>query len=248
MELLNTIQRDTLDPEYAEHAAGRRSGPSRAPVLLLVVCVLAGLMFTTSGLGAGRGTDTVASERADLIARIAQADQRNREVRGQVDQLTAEIEALEQTRLGAEYQIDTGVAVWSGAGAVSGPGVLLTITDNPLDANGIIVDQDLRQVVNGLWLAGAEAMAINGHRLSARTAIRQAGSAVTVDYRSMTTPYRVEAIGDPDQLTLGLTDNSGGAWLAFLKGNYGVKWTLERRAELQLGADAGLGVKQAGVP
>lgn len=73
--------------------------------------------------------------------------------------------------------------IWSGQVSVIGPGIVLTINDNPKDANGTIVDQDLRQVANGLWLAGAEAISINGHRLSARTAIRQAGAAI-VDYRS----------------------------------------------------------------
>ena len=128
-----------------------------------------------------------------------------------------------------------------------GPGIVLTINDNPKDANGTIVDQDLRQVANGLWLAGAEAISINGHRLSARTAIRQAGAAITVDYRSLTTPYRIEAIGDPGALESGFTGNSGGAWLSYLRRNYGVSWAIERRKEVRLGPDAGLAVGHAGV-
>ena len=130
---------------------------------------------------------------------------------------------------------------------MSGPGVVLTINDNPTDANGILIDQDLRHVVNGLWLAGAEAIAINGYRLSARTAIRQAGSAITVDYRSMTTPYRIEAIGDASELDDGFRANSGGAWLSFLRNNYGVQWNIAAAARLELRADAGLGVDEAGV-
>ena len=127
-------------------------------------------------------------------------------------------------------------------------GVVLVVNDNPRDANGIIVDQDVRQIVNGLWLAGAEAITINGHRLSARTAIRQAGSAVTVDYRSMTTPYRIEAIGDADALVSGFESNSGGAWLNFLRRNYGVTWTIDRSDALELGVDAGLGVDRSEIP
>ena len=29
-----------------------------------------------------------------------------------------------------------------------------------------VLDQDLQQLVNGLWLVGAEAISINGHRLT----------------------------------------------------------------------------------
>lgn len=249
MELLNSIQRDTLDPEYAEVASGRQApGRSRAPLLVLVVCVLAGLMFTTSGLRAGRAAVGADTERAELIAQINQLDERNRVLREQAQTLTSELQQLEAERLGPGHQPDPGDVVWAGSSPVSGPGVVLVVTDSQNDSQGIIVDQDIRQIVNGLWLAGAEAIAINGHRLSARTAIRQAGSAVTVDYRSMTTPYRIEAIGDPTEVTKAFNANSGGQWLNFLKRNCGVGWSIESSNELQLGADAGLGINRAGVP
>lgn len=247
MELLNSIQRDTLDPEYAELAAGGHAVRSRAPWLVVVVGLLAGLMFTTSGLSGGQSAGA-AAERSELIVQIDQADQRTLELRTQAAELSAEITELENTQLGPGSQPGLEVVVWSGASQVRGPGVLLTINDNPRDANGILIDQDLRHVVNGLWLAGAEAIAINGHRLSARTAIRQAGSAVTVDYRSMTTPYRIEAIGDPAELNDGFLANSGGAWLNFLRRNYGVQWAVESKASLELRGDAGLDVQEAGVP
>lgn len=247
MELLNYIQRDTIDPEYAQQAAGGATRGSRAPILVLVVGLVAGLMFTTSGLGAGRGAAGAVTERAELISQINQAETRNQELRSQADLVAGEVQELEIEQLGPGHQPDLASAIWSGTTAVSGPGILLTINDNPRDANGIIVDQDLRQVVNGLWLAGAEAIAINGHRLSSRTAIRQAGSAVTVDYRSMTTPYRIEAIGDPTELARGFTANSGGQWLGFLRRNYGVGWGIETQTELRLRADAGLDVQEAGV-
>ena len=63
-----------------------------------------------------------------------------------------------------------------------------------------MLDIDLQILVNGLWESGAEAISINGHRLSNLTAIRGAGDAITVDYRSLTRPYQIEAIGDPRTL------------------------------------------------
>lgn len=249
MELLNYIQRDTVDPEYARQASGHgRQSRTRAPILVIAVGLVAGLMFATSGLGAGRGAEGAVSERNELLGQIDQVEQRNRQLRVQADELSGQIQQLEADRLGPGLQPDQSAVVWSGAVAVSGPGVLLTINENAREAKGVLVDQDLREVVNGLWLAGAEAIAINGHRLSARTAIRQAGSAVTVDYRSMTTPYRIEAIGEAAQLTSAFKENSGGAWLRFLRLNYGVSWTIESRSELKLAADAGLDIDRARLP
>ena len=246
MELLNSIQRDTIDPEYAAVASGGH-GRSRAPVLVVVIGLIAGLMFTTSGLRGGLRAADAVSARTELITQIDQTEQRIQELRAQGNQLSIEIEQIEREQLGDAHVLSEPDLVWSGLISVSGPGILLTISDNPKDANGTIVDQDLREVANGLWLAGAEAISINGHRLSARTAIRQAGAAVTVDYRSLTTPYRIEAIGDPGELGSAFTGTSGGSWLSFLSRNYGVTWAIERRSELLLGPDAGLGVEHAGV-
>jgi len=248
MELLNSIQRDTIDPEYAAASAGGQPGRSRAPFLVLLVGLLAGLMFATSGLQAGVAADDASRERSELITRIEQVEQRLQELNAESDLLNAEIEQLGADQLGSAHRPSQQDLVWSGSVAVTGPGIELNLEDNPRDPNGIIVDQDLRQIVNGLWVAGAEAITINGHRLSARTAIRQAGAAITVNYRSLTTPYHIQAIGDPDGLESGFMQSPGGSWLNFLRRNYGVGSTIRRSTELRLGADAALDVDRAGVP
>ena len=86
---------------------------------------------------------------------------------------------------------------------------------------------------------------MNGHRLSSRTAIRGAGDAITVDYRSLTRPYRIEAIGDPNALLQDFPGTPGGAWWAYLKQNYGIRYELTSAGSLRLNADPGLGVRNA---
>ena len=71
-------------------------------------------------------------------------------------------------------------------------------------------DDDLQLVVNALWAAGAEAISINGQRLGPTTAIRFAGEAVLVDFRPVTNPYEISAIGDPDTLSLDVPDGPAG--------------------------------------
>ena len=93
--------------------------------------------------------------------------------------------------------------------------------------------------------AGAEAVSINGYRLSARTAIRNAGGAITVDYRSLSRPYVLEAIGDLDTLGTAFPTTEGGRWLEGLKEHYGMQSTMERVRSLTLGADPGLDITHA---
>ena len=58
-----------------------------------------------------------------------------------------------------------------------------------------ISDSDLQMVVNALWSAGAEAIAVNGNRLVATSSIRAAGETVVVNFRPLSPPYKVEAVG-----------------------------------------------------
>ena len=135
----------------------------------------------------------------------------------------------------------------TGVRAVTGPGVVLVADDSSTtDQSGSqVVDVDIRQAVNGLWLAGAEAISVNGHRLSSRTAVRGAGNAITVDYRSLSRPYRIEAIGDSQAMLRAFPSGPGGVWWAYLKQNYGIRYDLTSADSLRLDADPGLGVRVA---
>ena len=53
-----------------------------------------------------------------------------------------------------------------------------------------VLDVDLQGVVNGLWASGAEAIAVNGQRLTGLTTIRAAGG------RSWSTSGRHEPVRD----------------------------------------------------
>ena len=101
-------------------------------------------------------------------------------------------------------------------------------------------------LANGLWEAGAEAVSINGHRLSNLTAIRSAGDAITVDYRSLTRPYRVEAIGDLRTLQAGFVESSAGAWWNDLAQNRQMRYEISDVKQLDLAADPGIVLRHAG--
>jgi uncharacterized protein YlxW (UPF0749 family) len=73
-------------------------------------------------------------------------------------------------------------------------------------ANYLVHDYELRDVVNLLWLAGAEAVAVNDERLVASTSIYCVGSTVIVNETRLSPPYDVRAIGNAAQLENTLQD------------------------------------------
>ncbi|WP_342373470.1 DUF881 domain-containing protein [Propioniciclava soli] len=249
MDLLRTLRLEAIDPEYAAVAA---RGPRRPPRPVTVVALL-GVVGVVLGLTVAtqlRAAPATAVERADLIARITQAEADQDVLRERAVALSVEIDALTRASGGLDAATAAErdrLGVLSGTLAVTGGGVRVTLEDGPDGSvrGSRVVDTDLRMVAHGLWAAGAEAVAINGHRLSTRTPIRNAGDAITVDFRSLSAPYVVEAIGDPTTLSEAFAASEGGRWLAGLAEHYGVAWTLTQERALTLGADPGLGTERA---
>ena len=99
---------------------------------------------------------------------------------------------------------------------VTGPGIRMVVDDAPGadSARNQVLDTDLQRLVNGVWEAGAEAVALNGERLTNLSTIRLAGGAITVNSRSLRRPYVVTAIGNPNTLPARFAETSSGqAWL-----------------------------------
>ncbi len=95
---------------------------------------------------------------------------------------------------------------------VSGPGISLSVDDNPKagtedDRNFsplMVHDFDLLQIVNELRSAKAEAISLNGKRLTNFTPIRCVGPTVLVNFEPIAAPFVIEAIGDQKTLEAAL--------------------------------------------
>jgi uncharacterized protein YlxW (UPF0749 family) len=257
MDLLNQILREPVDPDYARVAATVAPEDRRRPRghwWLALVLVLAGTLFAVGALQTNRAAPVQATERAELVDRIKAAEAEQDAVRGQVTDLDAQIDQLRSTALGGdsaskglEAQIDQ-LGPSLGLDPVTGPGVVIVVDDAPTtggDARDQVLDLDLQVLANGLWASGAEAVSINGHRLSALTAIRGAGDAITVDYRSLTRPYRVEAVGDPRTLQARLAESAAGAWWNDLAQNRDMTYQTSDATRLVLDADPGITLRYA---
>jgi uncharacterized protein YlxW (UPF0749 family) len=254
MDLLNQIIRQPVDPDYAV-AAAREHEPARGRWAFAVLAMIIGALFAVAALQTTRTAPALELERTELINRVRNAEGEQDQLRGRVTSLTQEIATLRAAALGdddaahsLEARIDALDPVVGDVG-VSGPGVLIVVDDSPsaaADARDRVLDIDLQVLANGLWEAGAEAISINGHRLSNLTAIRSAGDAITVDYRSLTRPYRVEGIGDLRTLQARFVESSAGAWWNDLAQNRQMRYEISDVKQLDLAADPGIVLRHAG--
>jgi uncharacterized protein YlxW (UPF0749 family) len=246
---LDALLADALASDYANTAPNQSSGRLR------VIAIAAAATLVTLVLGmAIAQTRNQASEysltRDALVERVTAADRRVQELEvtvltAQNNLLNAEAATLAGTSLGeqARARLDRLRAA-TGQTEVSGDGVTVTIDDavtDPLQGDqtppGQVIDRDLQMIVNGLWQAGATDIAINGRRLTPTSAIRAAGEAILVNYRPMSPPYVVSAIGpNADQLAGRFRDNPAGLLLEELEAQFGVIWELQTVGNITLPA------------
>jgi len=177
--------------------------------------------------------------------------------------LQEEIKALRNTITDYEEKLSSGkgaiqtlneqlqiVKMQAGLTGVMGPGVVVTLADSSYRAPSpelqglyIVHDYDLLQLVNELKAAGAEAIAINGQRLSFYSAIRCVGNVIQVNGVPIASPYRIEAIGNPEVLLSGLKIPGG---ILDLFASSGLKVEIKKVEQMVLPPYSGPGSSELG--
>jgi uncharacterized protein YlxW (UPF0749 family) len=143
----------------------------------------------------------------------------------------------------------------AGLVAVRGPGIVLQLEDanQPIvpgagDADLRVAGRDLRMVVDELWLAGAEAIAVNGERIVGSTAVLEVGGSILVNAAYLTPPYQLAAIGD-DGLYDRLTQEAGFVrFLADRASGAGIRVSVAEPEEVLIPAYAGSVILRYGRP
>ncbi|MBQ1161960.1 DUF881 domain-containing protein [Streptomyces sp. A73] len=268
MSLLTNVMEHSLDDGYAEATARRGEvGRSRMPrtlrakLGLALGLVLAALVVTVGAAQAQISAPSVAKEKQELIERIEAGGDRADQLQKDVDKLRASVERRQRKAL-EQHGDERGktTALLSGATAVEGPGLKLVVDDaedtepgegdGPRKTDGFsdtgrIRDRDLQRVVNGLWAAGAEAISINGQRLTSRSAIRAAGDAILVDNKPLVPPYTLLAIGPGEQFSRTFQDSVDGQYLYVLHKDYGARTSISVQDEVRLPAAPSLILRTA---
>jgi uncharacterized protein YlxW (UPF0749 family) len=265
--LLYEVIRNSLDPGYeaAARERGHRERSRSQRLATLFTAVLLAFVSVTAvrhlrapepeALRLRRSLEEQIDKRSAVVETRQQAN-------GALLQAIAVRRDKELTRRGAadlaERVERMGVA--SGDVPVLGPGGELTQYDaepagdeavggDPRQDVGIVsgdvADRDLQIMVNGLWVAGAEAISVNGQRLTALSAIRSAGQAILVDYRPLVPPYVIRAIGDPAELQAGFAADLAGSYLQTLRNNYGITSTMDVRDRMTVPGGGELSLRWA---
>lgn len=247
MDLINSIVNSAIDPDYGPPT---QESPRQRGVWSVVAIVVIGFLLGSAGMQNRSAAPDHARERGELVERVGAAQSNVAELRREQAELRAEVSEMRDQALAGDPQraLRRELAAVSGVQPVRGPGVVITLDDPANRAKGQVIDEDLAHVVSGLFQAGAEAVAINDHRVTARTAIRNAGDAITVNYVSLVAPYRIAAIGDPHLLPARFAETGGAARIGYLRDNYGVSERIESADELQLAGDGDLALSYTRVP
>ncbi|MCX4662554.1 DUF881 domain-containing protein [Streptomyces uncialis] len=267
MSLLTNVMDHSLDDGYAEAAARKRAQGGggglpktlRARLGLGAGLVLAALVVTVGAAQARVTAPVIAKEREELIDRIEDETAAADKLEKNVDTLRDDVDDRRREALRHEEGADDLIGVLAGSAAVHGPGVKLSVDDaKEADGNGDgprgtsgfsdtgrVKDRDLQRVVNGLWQSGAEAVSINGQRLTALSAIRAAGDAILVDNRPLVPPYTILAVGDGERLSTRFQNSPDGLYLNALQENFGVRTGISTHKELRLPAAPSVIVRTA---
>lgn len=177
-----------------------------------VVCVAAGYLLAVSGATAD-GSDLRPQRDTNLVELVKTRSERVEQLRHDAEKLRGEIDELRPLQgdgIPSEAVDQAGIDAMTRP--VAGPGVTVTLTDAPVDVKPAGIDedllvvhqQDIQQVANALWAAGAEAMTIQGQRVVATTAVKCVGNTVVLHGVPYAPPYVIAAIGDQDGLMAGL--------------------------------------------
>jgi len=268
MSLLTNVMDHSLDDGYAEAAARKKADGTgalpktlRAKLGLAAGLVLAALVVTVGAAQARIAAPVVAKEREELIDRIDRETSAADKLEGSIDKLRDDVSARQREAL-KKHGGDQGelVGILAGAVEVHGPGVKLVVDDaqeadqggdgdaretSGFSDTGRVRDRDMQRVVNGLWESGAEAISINGQRLTALSAIRAAGDAILVDNKPLVPPYTVLAVGDGERLSTAFQNSGDGQYLDALRKNFHIRTGISVEDDIRLPAAPSVIVRTA---
>lgn len=187
-----------------------------ARLLSTAVFAVAGFMIVTGAINS-QGSDLRPNRNTDLAGLVSSEAKRNRELAEKVTALRAEVDALAKADARNPVSDDalSAAAALAGLTPVKGPAVAVTLTDAPPEVKPAGVDedllvvhqQDIQAVVNALWSGGAEAMTVQGQRVTARTGIKCVGNTVVLHGVPYAPPYEIVAIGNQSRLEAALASS-----------------------------------------
>ena len=180
----------------------------RPQLALTAVAVVLGVLVVAQLRGQANASGLASLSTQELTVLIANLSARNDQLRTEVASLESQLLAIGGAKARGESAVDSlrsdlaKIRAWGGLVGVAGPGVTVTI-------NGPIGGDGVEDLINELWNAGAEAVAVGGVRVVPGVVVAGAPGSISVDDTALADGFSLTAIGSPQILTGSLTRTGG---------------------------------------
>ncbi|MBZ5200304.1 DUF881 domain-containing protein [Planomicrobium chinense] len=195
-----------------------RASFSKSIIFSLVFLVLGFIMAYSYSLSqeeeAARNFDgkTFSEEEERFRAELIEQQERNKSLREELQEKQATVQEYEdsfsdgENRFADYTEEAEALRRYIGILPVKGSGLKVTLQDGDYEPDSvnpndyIVHESHVFQVINELYISGAQAISINGQRIHANSYIVCTGPVITVDGVQYPAPFTIEAIGEPDVL------------------------------------------------
>lgn len=184
----------------------------REQFLLGFASILLGFLFIIL-LKAHGVTGSQVALQETAVPSLIQTEQENQQLSVENEKIQLELVKYTQGQSAltlANQQVEES-KMNAGLVALTGPGLRITLDDSKRVAIGeedpnsyFIHEQYIREILNALWNGGAEAIAVNGQRVTTHTEVYCGGSFIQINGTRQMPPYLIEAIGDSRNLSAAL--------------------------------------------
>lgn len=241
MSLLTNVLANPLDAGYTQY--GRQKQPSTT--LQKVVVLLTSVAL---GLAASAAVKNLRSpSRVDVVDTLTEQVRSRSETVSTIDaevlELRQKITAAGGSEVSEAQRADLPTQIATASTPLTGQGLTVTLKEGApvgVDADrralGKVRDHDLRIIVNALWSADAEAISVNGIRIGPGSFIRTAGQSVIVNITPVQPPYVINAIGDPQELSIALIQGETGDYLSSIQSIHGIVMTPQTSSSVSVPA------------
>jgi uncharacterized protein YlxW (UPF0749 family) len=190
-------------------------------VTLGVALLALGFLIAAQLASEGPRVRYTTQERSPLVVSAVALQARQETLKDQVLALRNQIQEVEQRGQGSAELVRQlndqlqHARIASGLLALQGTGIVFQLEDSlqPVkpganEADYLVTARDIRTLVEELWLAGAEAVSVNGERIAQSSGIIDIGGSTLVNSAFIAPPYQISAIG-PDDLYEQLSASQG---------------------------------------
>ena len=220
-------------------------------ITLFVALVALGFLIAAQVRSEMPRVQYTSQERAPLIQTVTDLQAQQKALQAQILDLRSRITNAETGTQGSDaiakqlndalFQagLSAGLTALQGSGTVVQLEDALQVSQSAGGADLLVTGRDVRTVVEELWLAGAEAVAVNDERVVSTTSIIDIGGSLLVNSAYLAPPYQVKAVGPADLYAQLAASASWVDFVASRAGQNGIRLAIAQPADLVVPAYAG---------